>query len=74
MPRKRPTSDAGDRSARPPEGSKRVLADGRQQLLVYLPPEMIRALKLTAVERDSSVSHLVEQAISLWRRSEGGKG
>jgi hypothetical protein len=36
-------------------------------MLVYLPPDVIKALKLLAVEREVSVSQLVEQAIArLW--------
>lgn len=45
-----------------------MLADGRQQVLLYLPPEMIRELKLAAVDLDTSVSQLVEEAVAAWRR------
>lgn len=68
MPRK-PTASQADETPSPAGRSrKRVLADGRQQVLLYLPPEMIRELKLAAVDLDTSVSQLVEEAVAAWRR------
>jgi hypothetical protein len=68
MPRKRPASQTGDAPVPAGRSRKRVLADGRQQVLLYLPPEMIRELKLSAVDLDTSVSQLVEEAVEAWRR------
>lgn len=68
MPRKPAPSHADDTPSPAGRSRKRVLADGRQQVLLYLPPEMIRELKLAAVDRDTSVSLLVEEAVAAWRR------
>lgn len=77
MRRGRP-GDTGDHAGdtpdvprdQPPEPggkpSRRTLADGRQQVLLYLPPAMIKALKLAAVEGDSSVSQIVETLVAAW--------
>lgn len=40
-------------------------------MLVYLPPEMIKRLKLSAVENESSVSQLVEKALAAWLARDG---
>jgi hypothetical protein len=54
----------------PQEGTakrvRRSLADGRQQLLIYLPPALIRELKVLALDEESSVSQLAEQALTSW--------
>lgn len=34
--------------------------------MLYLPPDMIKRLKLLALEKDSSVSQLVERAVAAW--------
>lgn len=49
-----------------PVKERRSLGDGRVQFLVYLPPELVRELKLAAVHRDTSASAIVEQAVSAW--------
>lgn len=63
-----PTDASGPKA----RSRKRVLADGRQQLLVYLSPAFIKRLKLEAVERDLSVSSLVGEAVALWLKKTGG--
>ena len=71
MPPRRSAKDQGEVQPHLPRGRHRALADGRQQTLVYLPPELVKALKFEAVERDTSVSRLVERAISEWIRHVG---
>ncbi len=68
MPRKRPAAQIGEVPVTAGGSRKRVLADGRQQVLLYLPPAMIRELKLSAVEMETSVSQLVEEAVAAWRQ------
>lgn len=64
-----PTADA-EAGAEAPR--RRTLADGRQQVLLYLPPDMIKALKIAAVEQDSSVSQLVEALVTAWLSTASG--
>lgn len=73
MPR-RPPPDESTSADEPVSGSRRrTLADGRTQMLIYLPPDMIKALKLLAVEQESSVSQLVEEAVGAWLPHTRGK-
>jgi hypothetical protein len=37
--------------------------DGRRSLLVYLEPELIQALKIEALERDTHVYLLIEEIL-----------
>jgi hypothetical protein len=46
--------------------TKRATSDGRQPLVVYLRPESIRALKIAAVENDTTASAIVAEAVSSW--------
>lgn len=57
-------SRAGPRARGP--SPARALADGRVQMLVYLPPDLVRAVKHAALDRDTSASHVVEQALTDW--------
>lgn len=41
----------------------RTTADGRRQLLLHLPPDLIRRLKHAAVDQDRSASALAEEAL-----------
>lgn len=65
-------AERGDEGEAPPaqgapkRGTGRVLADGRVQMLVYLPPALVKAVKHTAVEHEVSASHVVEQALDEW--------
>ena len=61
-PRKR-KSDATPKS--------RALADGRVQMLVYLPPSLVKAIKRHALEADTSASAVVEAAVDAWLRRNG---
>lgn len=53
---KRRGSKAGDRT-RP---------DGRRALLVYLGPDVIRRLKIAAIEEGRPAYELTEEAVSEW--------
>ena len=44
----------------------RVRADGRRQLLVYLPPELIKGIKKLAVDDETTASAIVEEALRQW--------
>ena len=44
----------------------RVRKDGRRQFLVYLDPDLIKALKKTAVDQDCNAYDIVEQATRDW--------
>ncbi|MGU3466431.1 ribbon-helix-helix domain-containing protein [Methylobacterium sp. C33D] len=46
--------------------ASRVRADGRRQLLVYLPPELIKDLKKLAVDDETTASAIVEEAVRQW--------
>lgn len=49
-----------------PKEARRVRADGRRQLLVYLPPELIKVIKKRAVDDDTTASAIVEEALRQW--------
>lgn len=49
-----------------PKETRRVRADGRRQLLVYLPPELIKVIKKLAVDDDTTASAIVEEALRRW--------
>ncbi len=42
----------------------RVRADGRRQVLLYMKPELIRALKRAALDEDVTAYQLAETAIA----------
>jgi hypothetical protein len=44
----------------------RIRADGRKALLVYLRPELIKRLKLAALDEDRPAYQLTEEAVSEW--------
>ena len=60
MVRKKGTDSKGD----PAPSRKRE--DGRKQLLVYLPPELIKDLKKAALDADKNAYAIVEEAIRDW--------
>lgn len=53
-------------TAKASPGASRKRADGRKQLLVYLEPEVIKELKKTAVDLETTASALTEQALQAW--------
>jgi hypothetical protein len=44
----------------------RVRADGRKPLLVYLRQEVIKKLKIAALEEDRPAYEIAEEAVSKW--------
>ncbi len=56
--------------ARKQAGTKpiRVRKDGKRQFLVYLDPDLIKALKKTAVDQDCNAYDIVDQAARDWLR------
>lgn len=65
-PRRRSASRASGAPPASDQEPARALSDGRVQMLVYLPPALIKAAKLAALENDTSASHVVEQALADW--------
>lgn len=56
-------------SGEPPK--RRTLGDGRVQMLVYLPPDVVKAIKQAALDDDTSASAVVEEAIEAWLARRG---
>jgi len=54
--------------------ASRKRGDGRKQLLVYLPPDLIKDLKKAGLDDDRNVYEIVEEASRQWlaRRKEAG--
>jgi hypothetical protein len=50
---------------------RRATSDGREPLVVYMRPESIRALKIAALEDDTTASAIVAEATDAWLRSRG---
>ena len=50
---------------------RRSTRDGREPLVVYLRPEAIRALKIAALEHDTTVSAIVADQADAWLRAHG---
>lgn len=49
-----------------PRRKRRATSDGREPLVVYLLPNCIKALKIAAVELDSTASAIVGEAVTAW--------
>jgi len=68
----RMNSDVARESAAPdPKLSRkrRATRDGREPLVVYMPPESIKALKFAALEYDTTASAIVQDAVTRWLES-----
>ncbi|MGI3899886.1 MAG: hypothetical protein ACRYGP_06090 [Janthinobacterium lividum] len=50
------------------KSTARPRKDGRRQLLVYLPPDLIKALKKAALDEEITVYEIVEGASQEWLR------
>jgi len=50
----------------PSERKRRATRDGREPLVVYMLPEDIKALKIAAVEQDTTASAIVADAVTRW--------
>jgi hypothetical protein len=48
---------------------RRTTRDGRQPLVVYMHPESIKALKIAALEHDTTASAIVAEAVTVWLRA-----
>lgn len=49
-----------------PARKRRATRDGREPLVVYMPPESIKALKFAALEYDTTASAIVLDAVTRW--------
>jgi hypothetical protein len=56
--------DGGKSSA--PKRKRRSTRDGREPLVIYLRPESIKALKIAALEDDTTASAIVADALDRW--------
>ena len=56
-----PVTEAVNEGSAPADRSSR--SDGRRQMLVYLPPHLIKALKARALHEDKHAYELVEKAV-----------
>lgn len=45
---------------------RRATSDGREPLVVYMLPDSIKALKIAAVEQDTTASAIVTAAVESW--------
>ena len=59
----RPTHDPA------PRRKRRATRDGREALVVYLQPACIKAVKIAALELDTTASALVSEALDQWLRA-----
>ena len=50
---------------------RRSTRDGREPLVVYLRPEAIKALKIAALEGDTTASAIVAETVDAWLRANG---
>ena len=66
-PEPRSASPAGERAGG--ARKRRSTRDGREPLVVYLRPEAIRALKIAALETDTTVSAIVADQMDAWLRA-----
>lgn len=64
-----PTSESEQDVAEQLVPKRRVTRDGRQPLVVYMRPEAIKALKMAALEDDTTASAIVGDAVSSWLAS-----
>jgi hypothetical protein len=55
---------------RRPASKRRSTRDGREPLVVYMRPESIKALKMAALEHDTTASAIVADAVASWLRSQ----
>ena len=50
---------------------RRSTRDGREPLVVYLRPDAIKALKIAALEHDTTVSSILAEQADSWLRAQG---
>jgi hypothetical protein len=54
-----------------PNSATRLRADGRRSLLVYLRQDVIKKLKMAALEEERPAYEIAEEAISQWLAAPG---
>lgn len=62
-------SGGGGESLSSSQRKRRSTSDGREPLVVYLRPESIKALKMAALEGDTTASAIVAGAVDGWLRA-----
>jgi hypothetical protein len=50
---------------------RRATSDGREPLVIYMPPETIKRLKIAALEHDTTASAIATEAVVAWLRDAG---
>jgi hypothetical protein len=55
------------------EDRRKSRVDGRRAIFLYLPPDVIKALKKAAVDEDRHSYEIAEEAILRWLRDRDGK-
>ena len=74
---RRETDDPDSRAADAADGSsvsprkRRSTRDGREPLVIYLQPGSIRALKIAALEADTTASAIMADMLGAWLRTQG---
>jgi len=48
---------------------RRATRDGREPLVIYMLPDAIKALKIAAVEQDTTASAIVTEAVTMWLKN-----
>jgi hypothetical protein len=61
---RRSDATAAEDDARPRK--RRATRDGREPLVVYMLPDAIKALKIAALQLDTTASAIVSEAVSAW--------
>ena len=64
-----PTAESELDAAEQASPKRRVTRDGRHPLVIYMRPEAIKALKMAALEDDTTASAIVGDAVSSWLAS-----
>lgn len=57
-----------------PPRKRRATSDGREPLVVYMLPDSIKALKIAAVEQDTTASAIVTAAVDAWLKKAARSG
>ena len=65
----RTATSSGGQAATPRK--RRSTRDGREPLVIYLRPETIKALKIAALDDDTTASAIVAESVEGWLRGRG---
>jgi hypothetical protein len=63
---RRATVERSSSGEEPAPRKRRATRDGREPLVVYMLPDAIKALKIAAVEQDTTASAIVTEAVTMW--------